>query len=197
MKYLSIKFMVWIVAMVTTSASGQTLLTDEQLTQAKPFKISKVKYEDPDAHFDKTYSNGSWYSLNITASGSTPAYHNTDYTYTNEGCFYFNSGLNDALDTNLHLPDGHAIMSMWYYYKDGGSGKSAAYLSRMDGLGNLTALLTNESQGNSGNYNGQGVSTSGYIVDNSKYFYHLRFRTNEAGSNQQICGVRLVMDPTP
>lgn len=197
MKNISIKSMVTIITMVTTSVSAQTLLSHDQPAEAKPFTMTKVKYEDPDVHSGKTYSDGNWYSLNLTASGSTPAYHNTDYTYSNGGCFYFNSGLNDALDTNLHLPDGHAILSMWYYYIDGSLGSSTAYLSSMDGLGNVTALLTNESQGDSGSYDSRAVSVSGYIVDNSKNFYHLRFRTNETGPNQQICGVSIVMDPTP
>jgi hypothetical protein len=197
MKHLIIKSMAGIVAMASTSISAQSMVPDEPVALAKPFKISKVKYEDHDAHFDKTFSDGSWYTLSITASGSTPVYHNTNYTYANSGCFYFNSVGSDALDTNIHLPDGHAILSMWYYYKDGSSSNSTAYLSKMDGLGNITALLTNESEGDSGNYASRAVSTAGYIVDNSKYFYHLRFRTSQAGSNQQICGVGIVMDPTP
>ena len=162
-----------------------------------PFTITKVKYQDEDNVSEKTYSDGSFYNVKLTASGSTAAYYNTDYTYSGAGCFYFNNAATDALDTNIHLPDGHAIKSLWYFYKDGSSSSSTAYLSRMDGLGNLTSLLTNTSTGESGEYESRAVSTSGHIVDNSKYFYHLRFRTNQTGSSQQICGVSLTIDPTP
>ncbi len=199
MKYLSTKSMVpgiaILVAMVSTSISAQSTMSDTEVDQTKPFTITKVKYQAADEITDKSFSG--YYYLNIAASGSTPTESTGDYSYGNSGCLYENS-LTGAYDVNLRLPDGHRIVGMRYYFEDGNSSSSNAFIMRMDGDGTYAQLLQVQSTGDSGTYTSayDDLSTS-HFVDNARYSYVLRFNSGQIGSDQNMCGARLYMQATP
>lgn len=199
MKYLSTKSMVpgiaILVAMVSTSISAQSTAAEEVTNLTDQFTISKVKYQAEDERNDKSF-NGFYY-LNIAASGSTPTDTAGDYSYNNSGCIYENN-LTSSYDVNLHLPDGHRIAGLRYYFKDGDASSSYAFLMRMDGDGTYSQLVQVESTGDSGNYSSEyeALSTSHY-VNNAEYFYVLRFNSGQTGSSQSMCGARLWIEATP
>lgn len=195
MKYLSIKSMAWITAMVSTSISAQSTVPDETTNLTSQFNITKVKYQAEDEMPDKTF-NGKYF-LNIAASGSTPTEATGDYdTFGSDGCLFLNN-VTGAYDVNLRLPDGHRIDLMRYYFKDGDTGGSQAYLYRMDGDGTFSLLANVVSTGNSGTYTSEFVNLSpAHYVDNSRYSYVLRFDSSQIGTNQRMCSVRLWIQAT-
>lgn len=195
MKYLFIKSMAWMAAMVSTSISAQSTVPDKVIDATNQVTITKVAYQAEDERTDKSF-NG-YYYLNIAASGSTPTDTAGDYSYNNSGCIYENN-LTSSYDVNLHLPDGHRIAGLRYYFKDGDASSSYAFLMRMDGDGTYSQLVQVESTGNSGNYSSEyeALSTSHY-VNNAEYFYVLRFNSGQTGSSQSMCGARLWIEATP
>lgn len=192
MKHLFFKSMAGIIAMVSTSLSAQSMEPDETIGQSNPFTITKVKYQDEDEMSNKSFTGT--YFLNLAATGAEVNTSTDDYIYGSEGCLYFNT---DAgfLDMNLHLPDGHEILGMRYYFKDGSADSSRAQLYIAPSNGPFSSLIAVESTGNSGTYLSDFNSpATPHFVNNAKNAYVIRFYTSVTGSDQQMCGVRLFMD---
>jgi hypothetical protein len=196
MKYLSIKSMAWMAAMVSTSVSAQSVVPDESIDVSNQFTITKVKYQAEDEIRNKSFSG--YYYLNIAASGSTPTDATGDYdTSGNDGCLNENN-LTSTYDVNLRLPDGHRIAGMRYFYKDGTTGSSYAFIMRMDGDGTYSELVSVESTGSTGSYaSAFETVTPNHYVNNAMYSYVLRFNSGETGSNQEMCSARLWIQATP
>ncbi|MCX7545296.1 hypothetical protein [Marinicella gelatinilytica] len=199
MKYLSIKSMAWITAMVSTSISAQSTVPDETIDITDQFTVTKVKYQDDnqDELSDKSFSGT--YHLNIAASGSVPIMSSdNDYTYANKGCFYAN--VVGLFDVNIQLPGGHRINGIRYFYDDNSaSSNSQVTLYRINqNTGTYSSLQSVTSSGSAGVYTShyENISTP-HFIDNANYAYVLRFQPGSPGIDQIMCGARLNMTATP
>ena len=191
MKYLSIKSMAWMAAMVSTSVSAQSTVPDEVINVTDQFTITKVNYQDADEMSDKSFSGN--YYLNLAASGSELNISADDYAYASEGCIYFDTNPG-FLEINLHLPDGHRIRGVRYYYKDNDTNSSRAQLYIAPSDGSFSALHSVDSTGDSGTYASEYEDLpSVHFVNNAENAYVMRLYTTATGTNQQMCGVRLFM----
>ncbi|KAA3638318.1 MAG: hypothetical protein DWP95_12945 [Proteobacteria bacterium] len=183
--------MAWITAMVSTTLTAQTTVPDESLDQANPFTITKVSYQDDDENLDKSFSG--FYYLNIAAAGSTVNISADDYAYAGAGCINFDTAAG-FLETNIHLPDGHRIIGVRYFYKDGDTGSSHIQFYRASSNGFFNSLLILDSTGNSGTYTSvYDALAPTHYVNNAENAYVMRFYTSTTGLDQQMCGARLYM----
>lgn len=195
MKYLSIKSMAPCVAiltaMVSNSVSAQSTVTDKVIDATDQFTVTKVEYQDADESSNKNFSGN--YYLNLAASGSEINIAADDYVYAQGGCIYFDTNAG-FLEINLHMPDGHRIRGVRYYYKDSSIGFSRAQLYIAPSTGSFSSLVNVDSTGNSGTYASEYEDLpSTHFVNNAENAYVMRLYTNNTGTDQQMCGVRLFM----
>ena len=127
----------------------------------------------------------SYHYLFIAGSALTPRDSATTVTYPGAGCTYVSS----ALTTDLQLPHGSTLLGVrTYYYDNAATGSVHSWVTRYNGLGNLSDLLSvsmPHATGYAENYNGLGTAE---VIDNLNYSYVL---TANTGTGTQICGFRV------
>lgn len=104
----------------------------------------------------------------------------------------------DNFDLQLQIPIGHEIRGFRFYYYDDNASSSTAQLYTINiGDGSYTSELLTNSVGDGG-YNNHYTSLSpNYLLVTGSRRYSLRLGSNEQGSNQRLCGVRLLINATP
>ncbi len=182
-----------LLALVAASmpAFGDKYSQHDQLTASYS---EALKSKGDGESVNKDFDGGYW--LNIAAAGGTTIYSDDPYTYSQNGCVYYDAG--GWLEINLRLPDGHRINGIRHYYVDGDTGSSSAQLYVAPSNGGFTPLQTVASTGDSGTYSSlyEAMDTP-HIVDNANNAYVIRFTSGGGGSTQEMCGVRLNMTPNP
>jgi hypothetical protein len=176
-------------------------ITEAELKANFPDRFSEQTVDDlngihkgsGDQH-DKSFDSG-FYNVFISASAAAPADSADTYAYESAGCIYETGDAGAFFYVNLHLPDDHIIEGVRYYYHDESASNSTAILYLMAGDGTNTNLGEVSSTGDTGFGSLYEVLTDGdHVVDNSNGAYVIRFSSNEVGSNQRLCGVRLQME---
>lgn len=198
MKYLPFKSMAWILAMVSTPLFAQQAVPNKSVNQEKSFIVTEVKYQNEDNLNDKNF-NGQYY-LNFAAVGSTPWDSSDNYSYKGKGCISSNTS-GAEFSINLHLPDGHKIIGLRYYFiKDyvQFGNHSFASLYRTNGKGQADVLASVDILNTNGNMGNNYVDLpEPHYVNNAKSFYVLGFTNIGSKNNVQMCGARLTLEAAP
>ncbi len=153
----------------------------------------------PDYLPNRGFGTGNYY-LFLGASGAASTDSALDYSYGGGGCMQVDgaSVANGDFDMAVQLPDGHQILGYRYYWFDNSASSSQAQLFYFDGTGGFSFWDANVSTGDTGYGDGYvNVDTENVIVDNFGGYYVVRFRSDEDGSNQRICGIRFFIDSDP
>lgn len=123
--------------------------------------------------------------LFIAGSAFTPRSSSQTVTYPGGGCLFSD----DAVTTDLQLPQGATIEGVRLFYSSNDSEVVSLRLTRYDGVGYLTNIL-NEDSSLSGGYREDYFSTgSTEVIDNLAYSYAL-ISTMGSTANA-LCGMRV------
>lgn len=123
--------------------------------------------------------------LFIAGSALTPRDSAATVTYPGAGC----TTVSSALTTDLQLPHGSTLLGVrTFYYDNAATGSVHSWVTRYDGLGNISDLLSASmphATGYAENYNALGTTE---VIDNLNYSYVLIANT---GTGTRICGFRV------
>ena len=180
--------MVCIVAMVSTSLSAQSVVPKDFDNQDDSLAYAAENNKDGGVSNTKDF-NGTYY-LNIPATGANSIFTADEYSYTSAGCVYFDDV--GFMETNIHIPDGHRINGIRYYYRDGDAENSSASIYRAPSGGSFSTIVTNVSDGETGTYVSRYESApTAHFVNNASNAYVVRFTASTTGTGQQMCGARI------
>ena len=198
-KYIKSMALLSLVAAGTVQAQESELATG--MSHQSLDSINSIDYSPnaPDVMQQKGFGSGTYYVW-VAASGASATSSALDYSYSGGGCMQQdgNSQLDGDLDVNVQLPDGHQVLGFRYYWNDNSASSSSAILWQFDGLGSVNNFGTNTSTGDTGTGSFYlDLSADNIIVNNAAGSYTIRFNSNENGSAQEMCAVRLFMDADP
>lgn len=188
----------FLLSMLSTMVVGASMAQEEADGQVGTYMQTMDSVTKPtplDGHTNEKGFDSGLYYLFFSASGASSNGSTLDYTYEGGGCMSQNNSiLNGDLDVNLQLPDGHSIRGYRYYWYDTSASSSAASLFQMDGQGGFTLIDSYDSTGDTGYGSFYSNLTDGdHVVNNTNGAYVIRFNSNENGSGQRMCGVRIAM----
>ena len=138
--------------------------------------------------------------VDFRISGSTlrPRSSDVDWGWgSGGGCMYAKAGNSFTIfNTSLHLPQGSNILAMRMYYDDTSSSDSVGWFSIYNLYGELVDEWAVTSVGDTGNgFNDTEVFS--HTIDYLSYSYVLNWRPGDLGSDTQLCGFRLFLEPPP
>jgi hypothetical protein len=193
--------------LISSITLSQTILEEERSLQPgetiERFSWQKDFKENPsdvDVNANKTYGQPfGGYQLLFNASGATAVNKESKFIYGGAGCIYSPVGSTsfDAYDIPLQIPDGHEILGMRYAWDDTSASSSTAIIYSIDNNGAFATEHTVVSTGDTGYGSFYETLTGGLIINNATYKYGIRFLTNERGTAQEMCALRIELDSTP
>jgi len=123
--------------------------------------------------------------LFIAGSALTPRDSSSTVTYPGAGC----TTVSSALTTDLQLPHGSTLVGVrTFYYDNAAAGSVVTWVTRYDGMGDLTDLLSATLVHSTGYNNAYATLPTPEVINNTSYAYVLTVNT---GTGTRICGLRV------
>lgn len=131
----------------------------------------------------------------IPGSALTPVNSSTTLVYDSMGCIHTGAGSSSLLNAPLELASGDHIVLLRLYFNDASTATNVSgWITRYNEAGSdyedLVAVTSSGNPGHSSNY-----ADLDHVVDTYTWSYVLNARTNDASSDLQICGLRVMYYP--